>query len=183
MSQHSSRPCHGGVEAVFEVHERAGGPQPLADAVSGDDVPGLFEQQLQDFERLVLETCAPVRRAQFTGVDVEFEGAESDDWSHSDAPWGPSLTPGLSDPSAVGAGRGSHVPERVGCHQHVTSVTNNCGAVAHEGHHRSRRCKAGRSTMCAIDIPKTADPTTATITRMPYPYDVSHDSPSSGSPQ
>jgi hypothetical protein len=69
------------------------GPQPLADAVAGDHVSRLLEQEMQDLERLVLQPRASVRRAQLAGIEVEFKGAESDDWRHGDAPWGPSLPP------------------------------------------------------------------------------------------
>jgi hypothetical protein len=86
VAERRAQPLHGGIQAVLEIHEGAGRPQPLANAVAGDHVSGLLEQQLQDLEGLVLQARAPVRRAQLAGVDVEFERAESDDWSHGAAP-------------------------------------------------------------------------------------------------
>ena len=82
VAQRGAQPLHGRVEAVLEVHECPRGPQAFPNAVAGDDMPGLLEEQLEDLEGLILQADAAGSRLQLTCIGVQFEGSEADRRGH-----------------------------------------------------------------------------------------------------
>jgi len=62
VAERRAQPLDGGVEAVLEVHERAVGPEPIAELVARHDAAPAGEQQPEDLERLLLQ---PDARAAF----------------------------------------------------------------------------------------------------------------------
>jgi hypothetical protein len=58
---------------VFEVDERAVGPQPLPQLLPGDDVTRPLEHQPQNLEWLFLQPRASGTLAQLARPDIELE--------------------------------------------------------------------------------------------------------------
>jgi len=58
VAEHRAEAFHRGVEAVLEIHERAVGPEPVADLVARHHGAPAREQQPEDLERLLLQPDA-----------------------------------------------------------------------------------------------------------------------------
>ena len=66
VAEHGSQPLHGGVQAVFEVDERAVGPETIAELVTRQQFARMFEHQRQHGERLVLQAESDAVLAQLS---------------------------------------------------------------------------------------------------------------------
>src|SRR5215470_4689134 len=73
------QPGDGVVQAVIEVDESVGGPQPVAQLIPGDDLAGLFQKNHQYLKRKALNRELDATFAQFRGAEVQFKHAEAHD--------------------------------------------------------------------------------------------------------
>src|ERR1700740_2645158 len=75
----------GGVQALVEVHEGVGGPQLLTKFLAGDDSAGVFEQQREHLEGLILQANLQPILSQLAGREVRLKNSElhrvSGSWS------------------------------------------------------------------------------------------------------
>jgi len=71
--QGCSKPLHGIVQPLLEVHKGVGGPQPLLKFFSGNDFPGALQQQDQNLDRLPLDSDLHSIFAEFPRLWVELE--------------------------------------------------------------------------------------------------------------
>jgi hypothetical protein len=83
---------------VVELNDRVVGPQQFLDLVARHDIPRALHQHSKNLEGLLLEAANfPVRAAEFTGLQVKFEGADPHAcWRRADQlghPKGGSLSP------------------------------------------------------------------------------------------
>src|SRR5258705_5601927 len=76
VSERRTKPLQGSVEAVLEIDERAGGPEPLAQLFARDQLTGPLEHHRQNFERLFLKSDADSTFAQLAGAQVHIERSE-----------------------------------------------------------------------------------------------------------
>jgi len=67
------------VDAVIKVNEGIRGPHPLPQFFPRNQFARLFEQNLQELERLLLQSDPDSVLVQFSGVLVEFERPEAND--------------------------------------------------------------------------------------------------------
>ena len=64
------------VQAVLEVHERVGFPEPFAQLLARADLARPFEQQRQDLSRLLLQPDPMALPVQLAAATIEFEWPE-----------------------------------------------------------------------------------------------------------
>jgi hypothetical protein len=69
----------GGVQAVVEIHEGVGRPEPAPQLFPGKNFTGTLEEHGQDLERLLLESHLSAVPPEFTGAEIHFEGTKADD--------------------------------------------------------------------------------------------------------
>ena len=72
------------VQTLFKIDEGVGGPNLALKFIAGDEFSGMFQQDLQDVERLVLKPDPKAVLADFALTKIHFECAEADDlggWS------------------------------------------------------------------------------------------------------
>ena len=67
----------GRVDAVVELHHGVVGPELLLDFFPSGYGAGVFEQDSQDLQRLFLQHNSLPGLVQFSGLQIEFEDAES----------------------------------------------------------------------------------------------------------
>ena len=70
---------------MLEIHERAGGPEPLMQLLTRDEIAGALHQQCEDVKGLSGKAEAHASLAQFTCVQIQRERAEPDDTTSR--PW------------------------------------------------------------------------------------------------
>jgi hypothetical protein len=61
---------YGGIEAVLEVDEGVGGPDPFLEFFAGDEFAGIFEQNSEDSDGLGLDLELKPVLIEFSGVNV-----------------------------------------------------------------------------------------------------------------
>ncbi len=62
---------------MVEVDEDIGGPEPLTEALTGDDLAGRFEQDGQKLKRLLRQPDSCSVPGELRGPEVELEEAEA----------------------------------------------------------------------------------------------------------
>jgi hypothetical protein len=85
------------VQAVIEIHESVGGPDSLLEFFAGYNFARLFEQRLQNPERLLLQPNANSAFAQLSGTQIQLKAIETHElrnWEwHKDNFWWNSYRP------------------------------------------------------------------------------------------
>src|SRR5689334_22539402 len=78
IAQRLSQRRDGVVQPVIEIDIHIRGPQLLAQLLTGNDLPGAFDQQLQKLSGLLTESNTTALLAQLTRLSIELKNAESD---------------------------------------------------------------------------------------------------------
>jgi hypothetical protein len=66
---------------VVKIHESVGRPNPLSQVFPRNHVAGVFQQDLQNLERLFLQPDLGPVAPQFSRILIQFELSEPDDGS------------------------------------------------------------------------------------------------------
>ena len=70
------QPAHRGIEALLEVDESIGRPQPLPQLVARHHLAGMLQEQEENLKRLLLEADPGALPPQLSGPNVHIEHAE-----------------------------------------------------------------------------------------------------------
>jgi len=76
VAQSGANLPYGGVEPLVEIHEGLTAPDLMLDLLAGKYLVRVGGKQSEHFARLWREVQEGVPLAQFTGMDIEFEGPE-----------------------------------------------------------------------------------------------------------
>jgi hypothetical protein len=67
------------MQSMIEVHEGVGGPNSLPKLLLGHDLAGVFDQDCENLEGLLLELDPDSPFAQFSGLEVQLKNPELHD--------------------------------------------------------------------------------------------------------
>ena len=77
VAQRFPQPLYSVIDAVVEIHEGVGTPYPLTQLLARHYFARLFQQDLQDLKRLLLQGDLDSLPGQFSGFFIQFERPET----------------------------------------------------------------------------------------------------------